>query len=169
MIENKYLRELRISQSQLVDYLFHAATREDIAAVRQENLAMHQDSKSDIEELRQDFKSEMAAMRQSFKSDITDLRQDFKSEMLAMRQDFKSDITNLRQDFNDDISDLRQDFKSENVSIRQSVKDEIVALRQETITQHKLEIRTILGVGVTLVGVMIGVANFLTHFLIHTT
>lgn len=102
---NKEPVEIKITQEQLVDYLFHAATREDISILRHE----------------------------------------LKSEIAANKQELKDDLNN---------SELR-------------LKGEINSLETRVNTQFKWVLGTTIGVGVSICGVMIGLASFLTHYIQH--
>jgi len=61
-------------------------------------------TKSDIEALRREFKSDMEALRVATKSDIEALRRELKSDIEALKATTKSDIEGLRRD----VSELRE-------------------------------------------------------------
>ena len=51
------------------------------------------------DELRQEFKTEMAQLRQDMRAEMAQLRQDMRAEMAQLRQDMRDEMSQLRDDF----------------------------------------------------------------------
>jgi PHP family Zn ribbon phosphoesterase len=105
------------------------ATKSDIEALRKEFKsemeALKAATKSDIESLRRDVKSDIEALKMATKSDMEALRKEFKSEMEALKAATKSDIESLRKEVKSDIEGLRKEFKSDIEALRGEFREDI--------------------------------------------
>ncbi len=70
-------------------------------------------TKHDIQQLRQEMRSEVAQLRQ----EIGQLRQEMREEVTQLRQE----IGQLRQDMREEITQLRQDMRTEVAQLRQEI------------------------------------------------
>lgn len=79
----------------------------------------------------------------------------------------REDIAKYAAENKANIAELRQEMKSDTLRLETRVSGVEASLRQEIKSSIASLKHTILGVGVALAGVMIGLANFLTHYVSH--
>jgi dsDNA-specific endonuclease/ATPase MutS2 len=92
------------------------ATKEDLANLRTEVVAIRGELKSEMSSLRGELKAEISNLRTEvfgirgeLKSEIASLRSDLTSEMISLRGDLTSEMVSLRGEFNTKL----EQFKSE--------------------------------------------------------
>ena len=139
--ENKHEVEVKITQDKLVDLLLHAATREDIAKL---------DNKIDALESKLDNKIDALESKLDNKIDALESKLDNKIDALESKLDNKIDA--LESKLNNSIAALESRLTANAANFENRIS-----------SQFKWILGTTLGVGVSLIGVMIGLASFLTH------
>lgn len=70
-------------------------------------------------------KSELYQVRDDFKKDIFHVRDELKGDIHALREEFKGDIHALRDELKGDIHGLRNEMKSLEVRIETGFKDQL--------------------------------------------
>jgi DNA-binding protein H-NS len=84
-VEYKEPMELKITGDKLVDFMMHAATREDIAASKKE-------LKEDIAAVRTELKEEIAAVKTELKEEIAAVKTELKEDIAAVKTELKEEI-----------------------------------------------------------------------------
>ena len=126
--------KLEITQDKLVDLLLHAATREDIALLRQETKEDNNKLINQMDVLRQETKADNALLRQETKAENTLLRQEFKEAFLELKR--SNDALETRMD--------RQFLKIDQ--------------------RYNWIIGVVIGTGVTVIGVITTLIGFIIKF-----
>ena len=71
------------------------ATKSDIGDVRSDMQNVRQELKTEIAELRHELKTDIAELRHELKTDISELRQEVKTDISGLRHEVKTDIAGL--------------------------------------------------------------------------
>ena len=155
--------EIKITQDKLVDLLLHAATREDIASLRQKmednGVALQHEMKADAVTLRQETKADVASLRQEIKENTIVLQQKIEENTTILRQEMKENTTGLQQEMaaaRQDIKDAVFEFKNSNNAFEARVN-----------SHFRWVIGTVIAATLTIIGVSLSLANFLTHYINH--
>ena len=62
-------------------------------------------------ELRNEFKADMAQLRTDMREDMAQLRTDMREDMAQLRTDMREDMAQLRADVREDMAQLRAEFR----------------------------------------------------------
>gem|GEM_PF-5892611 len=166
--------EIKITQDKLVDLLLHAATREDIASLRQKmednGVALQHEMKADAVTLRQETKADVASLRQEIKENTIVLQQKIEENTTILRQEMKENTTILRQEMKENTTGLQQEM----AAARQDIKDAVFEFKNSNnafearVNSHfRWVIGTVIAATLTIIGVSLSLANFLTHYINH--
>ena len=101
------------------------ATKAELALVQREIEALRQETKANIETLRQETKAELALVQR----EIEALRQETKANIEALRQETKAELALVQRE----IEALRQETKANIEALRQETKAAIEGLKSDLL------------------------------------